>query len=90
MNARYRRWLGSSIALDVAPGFYVVNDYALLRPVRFTTQVSLMARDHFGLHVHVETEDDGVELGGGIKFGSWSGIAIGAPLYLLFAFFSST
>jgi hypothetical protein len=90
LSARYRRWLRPFAPLDVAPGFYIVNDETGRRRTRFTTQLSLMARDHFGLFAHVETNDDGAELGGGIKFGSWSGIIIGAPLYLLFALLPST
>lgn len=83
IGLRYRRWLGSGVALDVAPGAIVVgNDYDGRR-VRLTAHTALTLGDVLGVFAHGESSRDGGQLGAGAKLVSWPGLVAGLGLYTL-------
>ena len=90
VSLRYRRWLNSAIALDVAPGAIVVgNDYDGRR-VRLTAHTAVTLGDVLGLFAHGESSRDGGQLGAGAKLVSWPGLVAGLGVYTLIAIIPET
>ncbi len=90
VGLRYRRWLGSGIALDVAPGAIVVgNDYDGRR-VRLTAHTAVTLGDMLGLFAHGESSRDGGQATAGAKLVSWPGLVAGLGLYTLISIIPET
>ncbi len=79
--ARYRRWITYGMALDVAPGVLVVEDYRGRR-ARLTADVSLNLGGWLAGSARGESDQDGGRAGVGAKLGQLPGLIVGAVLYI--------
>lgn len=90
LSLRYRRWLGSGLALDAAPGMIVVGDDFTGRRLRLTAHTALTLGDVGGVFAHGESSREGGRLAGGGKLVSWPGLVAGLGLYGLLAIIPET
>jgi hypothetical protein len=90
LGLRYRRWLGSGLALDVAPGMVVVGDDYSGRRLRLTAHTAVSLGDLGGVFAHGESSRGGGRLGGGGKLVSWPGLVAGAALFGFLAILPET
>ena len=90
LSLRYRRWLSSGIALDVAPGFIVVENDHEGRRLRLTAHTALTLGDVLGVFAHGESSREGGQPGGGAKLVSWPGLVAGLGLYGLLSIIPET
>jgi hypothetical protein len=81
-TARFRRWITYGMALDVSPGFLVVDDHRGRR-ARLTADVSLSLGGWIAAFAHGESDEDGGRAGVGAKLGQLPGVLLGTGLYLL-------
>lgn len=81
-TARYRRWITYGMALDVSPGFLVVDDYRGRR-AHLTADVSLSLGGWIAGFAHGESDEDGGRAGVGAKLGQLPGVLVGTALYLI-------
>jgi hypothetical protein len=90
---RYRRWLGSSFSLDIAPGLMLADGRAHTKKPQFTGHIGLNYKDIVALISQVDikryrSKESEFDLSFGVKFGSYVGATtiavtlIGELIYL--------